>query len=54
MIFFVVVSVLLVINRLHSKQGYIGTTTFQKQREKNASTHKHTLKRDKEEEFFSH
>ena len=37
----------MVINRLHSKQGYKGTTIFQKQREENASTHKHNLKRDK-------
>ena len=37
----------MVIYRLHSKQGYKGTTIFQKQREENASTHKHNLKRDK-------
>ena len=46
MIFFSCFRVM-VINRLHSKQGYKGMTIFQKQREENASTHKHNLKRAK-------
>ena len=47
MIFFSCFRVM-VVNRLHSKQGYKGTTIFQKQREANASTHKNNLKRDKD------